>query len=145
MSGLAIPYPKIIFGMDSLLGDGEWNIWFKAKDADTMQGLPNVETAKELPVSGKKVTLLKTIKDETNGRYALQIRIEPKAEGSMEAGISARSILFIFAGILLVTGAFYLTFDKVENVVEEGGEAVFVWGLVALAVVIFFIIRWVRK
>lgn len=153
MSGIAIPIPKTFLSLDSDLYDGVWNIWFKADDAATLTKLPDVVKEIPLPLSDKKITITRTMKDMTDGRYAIQVRVEPKVESTTTAGaapgatkgISARTVFLAFGAIMLAVGAFYLTFDKIERVLDEGETTFALWGLAALAIAIWLIVRAVKK
>ena len=131
---VAIPVPKTFYNLDSELFDGVYNVWFITKD-----DMPQIKNPVEIPLLPRKVTILSSLNDA--GRWGLQVRIEPKPDGSVQQGGVAMNIIItglVAAGILF---AGYLTFDKIEAVVDENKFTFGLFGIAAALFAVFLVIR----
>lgn len=131
---VAIPVPKAFYNLDSELFDGVYNVWFLTKD-----DMPQISNPVEIPLLPRKVTILSSLTDA--GRWGIQVKIEPKPDGStQQSGVAMNIIItgLVAAGILF---AGYLTFDKIEAVVDENKFTFGLFGIAAALFAVFLVIR----
>lgn len=131
---VAIPLPKTFYNINSELFDGVYNVWFLTNDEG-----PQIKSPIEIPLLPRKVTILSSLSDA--GRWGVQVRIEPKPDGSVnEGGVAANLVItgLVVAGILF---AGYFTFDKIEAVVDENKFTFGLFGIAAALFAVFLVIR----